>query len=119
MTLRHYVLDRATQIIIIVWPNLVTLKWISLKNSLLAKLIEFYESGSRVLTHKKWKHFEHFRSGFCQNRQDHDTYLQIEVYRVQGAEDTGEEDGESRLVGQAKLAIYPRGGEDSPRKEYR
>ena len=23
------------------------------------------------------------------------------------------------MVGQAKLAIYPRGGEDSPRKEYR
>ena len=67
-------------------------------------------------------HEGQFCSGFCQNRQDHDTYLQIEVYRVKGSGDTGdteEEDGESRLVGQAKLAIYPRGGEDSPRKEYR
>ena len=63
--------------------------------------------------------FPYVRAGFCQNRQDHDTYLQIEVYRLQGAGGPGEEDGEDRLVGQAKLAIYPRGGEDSPRKEYR
>ena len=52
--------------------------------------------------------------GFCQDNQDHDTYLQIDVYELQQKGDT-----DGRLVGQAKLAIYPRGGEYSPRKEHR